>query len=212
MNIPNHTPVIPPPDDENNVTERPPIQVRATRAIAWVNLVLGNIFAARTSLAISIFLCAPLFNTMGLLAFPIVLLIVFGIWSFTIGFINGGIAIINDIILGIAAYWPQPFGIKDFLNELDVSCRNKTEFRQLLEMLPIPPMFNYTAAESRIDLSSSPRLKHTTAALIRMPAYLLCSINAMSAFISSTFWHLEGTVLIFIILYGLYMRTHNPQR
>lgn len=212
MSIPNRTPVIPPPDDENNIVNHPPTPIRVTRLIAWVNLILGNIFAARTSLAISTFLCTPLLNAIGLLAFPIVLLVVFGVWSIMIDFINGNVAIINDIILGIAAYWPQPFGIKDFFNELDNSCYNKTELRQLLARMPIPPMFNYTPSDSRIDFSASPRLKRTTAALIRMPVYLLSSITAISALISSAFWHLEGTIVIFIILYGVYMRAHNVQR
>lgn len=212
MNIPNHTPVIPPPDGENNVVNHPPVQVRVARVIAWLNLILGNIFAARTSLAISTFLCTPLFNAIGLLALPIVFLIIFGVWSITIDFINGNIAIVNDVILGIATYWPQPFGIKDFFNELDNSCYNKTELRQLLAMMPIPPMFNYAPSDSRIDFSASPRLKRTTAALIRMPVYLLSSISAISALISSAFWHLEGTIVIFIILYNVYMRTHSVQR
>lgn len=177
-----------------------------------MNLILGNIFAARTSLAISTFLCTPLFNAIGLLALPIVFLIIFGVWSIMIDFINGNIAIVNDVILGIATYWPQPFGIKDFFNELDNSCYNKTELRQLLAMMPIPPMFNYTPSDSRIDFSASPRLKRTTAALIRMPVYLLSSISAISALISSAFWHLEGTIVIFIILYNVYMRTHSVQR
>lgn len=212
MNISNHTSFIPPPDDENNVVNHPPVQVRVARVIAWLNLILGNIFAARTSLAISTFLCTPLFNAIGLLALPIVFLIIFGVWSIMIDFINGNIAIVNDVILGIATYWPQPFGIKDFFNELDNSCYNKTELRQLLAMMPIPPMFNYTPSDSRIDFSASPRLKRTTAALIRMPVYLLSSISAISALISSAFWHLEGTIVIFIILYNVYMRTHSVQR
>lgn len=212
MNIPNRTPVIPPPDDENHFVNRPPVQTRAARAVAWVNLILGNIFAARTSIAISMFLCAPLLNNGSLFALLVAALIIFAVWSIVIDFINGNVAIVNDIILGIAAYWPDPFGAKDFFNELDASCRNKTDLRQLLAMMPIPPMFNYATAESRMDLNASPRLKRTTSALIRIPVYLLCSIRVISALISSAFWYLEGTIIIFIILYGFYMRAHNTQR
>lgn len=213
MSIPNRTPIIPPPhDDENNVIDRPPIQNRAARAVAWVNLILGNTFAARTAIAISTALCTPLLNSGGLFALLIAALIIFAVWSFMIDFINGNVAIINDILLGIAAYWPDPFGTKDFFNELDVCCRDKADFKRLLAMMPIPPMFNYTTAESRVDLSASPRLKRTTSALIRIPIYPLCAVRAVSVLISSAFWYLEGTIIIFIILYGLYMHTHNAQR
>lgn len=125
MNIPNHTPVIPPPDDENNVvnhpdgnsdqivepdfrviidgktvaTNRPPFRIRAARFVAWVHLILGVIYASSLVFRFGDFIMGD--QSQPSFPFILIALVVFTFVYIVIHSIVGTwCEVLNDILLG----------------------------------------------------------------------------------------------------------------
>lgn len=230
MNIPNHTPVIPPPDDENNVTERhgesndqtvepglkvivddktvvtsrPPFQIRVARFVAWIHLILGVIYASSLVFRFG----NSIAGDQGAPSFPFILI---ALVAFTFvyivlhGIIGTWCEVINDILLGAVIEWPAALTIPRFFDRLREEAiieLVRTSFRQA----GIPEIAAVIPHRPKIDSSGQ--------SILYMATYLGCFFYApLPIIVKAVFWKVE---LAFGILFLAYLFTiatlHNPQR
>ena len=209
------TPVIPPPDDENDVigenpaidqgpdfqlfvngepvTGRQPLKIRLARLIAWAHLILGTIYASTLAFRFGTFLIGEQpsypFILLPLIALVFIYLLlesVIGAWC----------DVVNDIMLGIVAYWPEALTLEKFFGQISAEIASDIA-RSFFRQLGIP--------EVAAVIPRRPYINSSGQSLLYTATYLWCFFYApLSAIVKSIFWKVE---LGFGILYLAYLFT-----
>ena len=214
------SPVIPPPDSENNsnssedrpqidpflnnppvgtivITDRPPLRSRIARIVAWMNLTLATVYASSLVFRLLDFI-ADVRNPAN---FPLILIslrIIAPIGYVVLhNVIAGCIEGVNDIFLGIVDAWPEPLTLPQFFERLKVEAALNLA-RTALHSIDLP--------EIAAVIPQRPHLNSTARSLFYMATYLTCFFCVPAAgIIKAVFWKIEG---LFAILFLAYILTN----
>lgn len=226
MNIPNpfSSGLFNPPDDENdaigqgqNVNEDPafrltingkpvtgrwPLKIRIARIIAWMHLILGTVYASTLVYRFGNFIIGEqpsfpfiLLPLVGLIFAYIVVEAIVGAWC----------DVVNDILLGAVACWPEALTIEKFFDQLgeEIAGNLASDF---FRQLGIPEVAAVIPHRPRIDSSGQ--------SLLYMATYFGCFFyTPLSAIIKSVFWKAElGFGILFLAYLFTISSTTRSQR
>lgn len=185
-----------------HVTGRQPLRTRIARLIAWAHLVLGIVYASTLVFRFGNFLLGEQPDLLFIL-FPLIALVF--VYLIIEAVVGAWCDLMNDILLGAVACWPDFLTLEKFFNQLSEEIASDLA-RSFFHQTNIP--------EVAAVIPHRPSIGSSGQSVLYLMTYLACFFYApLSAIVKAVFWKVEiGFIILFLAYIFTISSTNQPQR